>query len=223
MRPHEPAFPSAPQSADVVIVGAGIMGCAAAYFLAKSGVSVVVLDKGRIAGQQSSKAWGFVRVQARDPAEIPLALESLRLWRRLEQELDCDLEWIEGGCLFLAHDRDGLAEQEAWLDLARPYQLDTRLVTGDEVGRLIPALAKPSTGGLYTPSDGQAEPRRVAPAFARRARELGAVFLEGCGVTEIDVAGGRITGVQSEAGPIRAPVVVVAAGASSTESRKSQP
>lgn len=202
------------RSADVVIVGAGIMGCAAAYFLAKKGVSVVVLDKGRIAGQQSTRAWGFVRVQARDPAEIPLALESLRLWRGLEQELNADLEWIEGGCLFLAHDREGLSEQEAWLELARSYQLDTRLVSGGEVTRLIPGLSKPTIGGLYTPSDGQAEPRRVAPTFAQRAKGLGAVFLEGCGATAIERAGNRIIGVQSEGGEIRAPIVVVAAGAS---------
>jgi glycine/D-amino acid oxidase-like deaminating enzyme len=93
-----------------VIVEAGIMGCAAAYYLARVDASVVLLDKGGVAGQQSSRAWGFVRVQARrvqarDPAEIPPMLKSLRMWRGLEGEPDADMGWREGGCLCLAHDQ----------------------------------------------------------------------------------------------------------------------
>src|ERR1700761_8501071 len=81
-----------PQHADVVIAGAGIMGCAAAYYLVQRGLSVVVLDKSRIAGQQSSRAWGFVRQQGREAAEVPLMMAGMRLWQGLEKELDFDLE-----------------------------------------------------------------------------------------------------------------------------------
>jgi glycine/D-amino acid oxidase-like deaminating enzyme len=204
-----------PDAADVVIVGAGIMGCAAAYFLARRGVRAVVLDKGRIGAQQSTRAWGFVRVQARDPAEVPMMLESLRLWRRLEAELNADLEWREGGCLFLARDAEELSAQEAWLEVGQTYGTGTQLVGPAEVARLLPAASLSTPGGLYTPTDGQAEPRKVTPAFAAAAAAQGARFYEGCAAVSIYCEAGRVAGVETERGLIRAGVVIVTAGASS--------
>jgi glycine/D-amino acid oxidase-like deaminating enzyme len=191
------------------------MGCAAAYQLARRGVRPVVLDKGRIGAQQSTRAWGFVRVQARDPAEVPLMMDSLRLWRGLQAELGADLEWRQGGCLFLARDEEDLAGQIGWLEVGRTYQTGTRLADRAEVGRILPGFSIPTVGGLYTPTDGQAEPRKVTPAFAVAAEAHGARFHEGCAVLALLAEGGRVSGVQTERGFIRAPVVIVAAGASS--------
>ena len=72
-----------PARADVVVIGGGIIGCAAAYFLALRGISVALIEKGRIAGEQSSRNWGWCRQQGRDKAEIPLIKESLAIWGRL--------------------------------------------------------------------------------------------------------------------------------------------
>src|SRR6185295_4294360 len=72
-----------PRSADVVIIGGGIVGCSAAYFLAKQGVSVALFEKGRVAGEQSGRNWGWVRQQGRSPIELPLMMRSLGLWQRL--------------------------------------------------------------------------------------------------------------------------------------------
>src|SRR2546430_10807116 len=69
------------READVVVVGAGIVGCATAYFLARRGMRVVVVERGRVPGEQSRKNWGFVRQQGRDPLEMPLMLEANRMWR----------------------------------------------------------------------------------------------------------------------------------------------
>jgi len=91
-----------PEQVDVVIAGSGIMGCASAWQLAGQGLSVLVLDKAGIASQQSTRAWGFVRQQARDPAEVPLMMAAIPLWERLEEELQLPLEWRQGGCLYLA-------------------------------------------------------------------------------------------------------------------------
>ena len=74
---------SFPKESDVVIIGGGIIGVSTAYYLAKSGVSVTLVEKGIIAGEQSSRNWGFVRQQGRDPAEIPTIMRSLALWKGL--------------------------------------------------------------------------------------------------------------------------------------------
>lgn len=85
----------------------------------------------------------------------------------------------------------------------------------------MPGFEPPQIGGLFTPSDGQAEPRLVAPAFARRAAELGARFIEGCGLTGIDVAGGKVIAARTECGEIRTGHIICAAGAASWRVRRS--
>ena len=94
--------PRADRRCDVVVVGGGIVGCATAYYLARRGVRVILLERGEVAGEQSGRNWGFVRQQGRDPAEVPLMVAANRTWRGLEQELDADLEWIQGGNLALS-------------------------------------------------------------------------------------------------------------------------
>jgi glycine/D-amino acid oxidase-like deaminating enzyme len=84
------------READVVVVGAGIVGSATAYYLARRGVRVAVVERGRACDEQSRKNWGFVRQQGRDPAEVPLMMEGNRIWRGLEQELGADIEWVQG-------------------------------------------------------------------------------------------------------------------------------
>src|SRR5262245_1773776 len=90
------------RDADVVVIGAGIVGSATAYHLARRGVRVVVVERGAVCGEQSRKNWGFVRQQGRDPAEVPLMMESNRIWRGLGSELGADIEWVQGGNLALA-------------------------------------------------------------------------------------------------------------------------
>ncbi|NML34133.1 NAD(P)/FAD-dependent oxidoreductase [Paraburkholderia antibiotica] len=204
-----------PTQADVVIAGAGIMGCAAAYYLTRRGLSVVVLDKSRIAGQQSSRAWGFVRQQGREAAEVPLMMASIPLWQELERELNFDLEWRQGGCLYVATDEEDWASFRQWLDVARQYGLDTRTLDRKQIDTIVSGMQGPALGGLYTPSDGQAEPRRAAAAFAARAAQAGALFFEGCGVVGVERAGGAIAGVVTERGTVRTSRFICVAGASS--------
>lgn len=210
-----PADTPFPDQADVVIAGAGIMGCAAAYYLARRGVKAVVLDKSRIAGQQSTRAWGFVRQQGREAAEVPLMMAGMRIWEQLESELNFDLEWRQGGCLYVADNDEDWASFQQWLDVAKQYGLDTRTLDRAQIDQHVRGMQGKALGGLYTPSDGQAEPRRAAAAFAARAVEGGARFFEGCGVVGIERAAGAVTGVVTERGTIRTQRVIVAAGATS--------
>ncbi|QRY78328.1 FAD-binding oxidoreductase [Pseudomonas sp. PDNC002] len=201
-----------PQEVDVVIIGGGLMGCASAYYLGKTGARVLLLEKSILAGQQSSRAWGFVRQQSRDEAEVPLMQASIGIWRALEQELQSDLGWRNDGCLFVAGneaERDGYA---SWLPVARDFSVDTVMLSPREVEARLPGYAMPQLGGLFTASDGQAEPTLVARAFARRARELGVRIVEQCGARGIDVAAGQVVGVETEHGYVKAKTVVCAAG-----------
>ena len=209
------------READAVVIGGGIVGSATAYYLAKRGAKVVLLEKGSIGNEQSSRAWGFVRQQGRDLAELPLMIESNKSWPGLCRELETDIEWVQGGNLRLARDDEQLAQYEDWLASTRGLDLDTRMVSPTEIKELIPDMATPPLGGMYTPSDGHAEPLKVAPAFARAAASLGAEVYTDCPAQGVEVAAGRVTGVITGRGVIKTPAVVCAAGAWSTRIARS--
>jgi glycine/D-amino acid oxidase-like deaminating enzyme len=201
-----------PEAADVAIVGGGIVGSSAAYFLARAGVSVALFEKGRIAGEQSGRNWGWVRQQCRSPVELPLMIESLAIWQELPARLGEDLGFRQGGTLYLAADEKELAELAAWLPVARQHGLDTKILGGRELLDVFTAGER-FAGALYTPSDGRAEPSRAGRAIARGAARAGARVVSRCAVRGIDTAAGRVSGVVTEHGRVATRAVVCAAGA----------
>ena len=202
-----------PPRADTVVIGGGVIGVMTALFLAKKGQSVLLLEKGRIAGEQSSRNWGWVRQQGRDPGELPIMVESLHLWKSLAAEMGEALGFRQAGVLYLARTDRELAGFEAWMDHARAHRLDTRMLTAAECSAMLKGSAAPWKGGLLTPSDARAEPWTAVPALAVRAGELGVAIREGCAVRALDLAAGRVAGVLTEAGRVACDHVVVAAGA----------
>src|SRR5215472_17145838 len=168
-----------PARADVVIIGGGIIGTSAALFLAQKGVSVALCEKGYIAGEQSSRKMG------RDPREIPLIIESLRLWQGMNEMVEAETGFRQAGIMYLAETQAELTQFEAWLEHARQYQLDTRIISRSEAAELMPGLTGDWTGALYTASDGKAEPQRAAPAIAEAARRHGAAIVTQCAVRGI--------------------------------------
>jgi glycine/D-amino acid oxidase-like deaminating enzyme len=201
------------RDADAVVVGAGIVGCATAYFLARRGARVVVVERGPVPGEQSRKNWGFVRQQGRDPLELPLMMEANRLWRGLERELGADIEWVQGGNLALAADEKRLARFEEWLSVAREFGLDTRLLRARDLEAVVPGLAGAWVGGMHTPGDGHADPEKTTDAFARAAVSHGASLHLECAVQGVTTRAGAVGSVVTEHGEIRTPTVVCAAGA----------
>src|SRR5713101_6413104 len=121
-----------PARADVVIVGGGIIGTSTAFFLAQKGVSTVLCEKGHIAGEQSSRNWGWCRKMGRDPREIPLIIESLLLWQGMNETVAAETGFRTCGIMYLGETAADLAGFESWLDDARQYQLDTRIISGAE-------------------------------------------------------------------------------------------
>ena len=211
-RPFEPPE-SIPDFADIVIIGGGIVGVSTAWFLARQGVKVALCEKGHIAGEQSGRNWGWVRQQGRDVREMPMIMESLNIWRGLAGEIGEDVGFEQTGCLYAARTDAELEGYAAWLPTAREYGLDTRIISADEITRLVPGAATRWQGGTYTASDGQAEPHKAAPAIARAAARGGASILTACAVRGIETQAGRLSAVVTEQGTIRTSVALCAAGA----------
>ncbi|MEJ0016702.1 MAG: FAD-binding oxidoreductase [Acetobacteraceae bacterium] len=205
--------PKLPARAGIVVIGGGIIGTSTALFLAEKGHSVVLCEKGRIGAEQSSRNWGWCRVNGRDVREIPLALESLRLWRGMNTRINRETGFRQPGIAYLCETEKEVAAQEAWLDEARDYQVDARLVRGAEIDTLVPGASRMFVAAMHTPNDGRAEPSHAAPALAEAARAAGATILTECAVRGIETQGGRLSGVVTERGRIACDAAVLAGGA----------
>jgi glycine/D-amino acid oxidase-like deaminating enzyme len=206
-----------PNRADVVVIGGGVIGVCTALFLAQRGRRVVLLEKGRIAGEQSSRNWGWIRQTGRDLDELPIMAEANRLWRELAAQAPNQIQLVQGGIAYLAHGNRQMAGYEQWLSdakgLGQGPGIDSEILSGTQVARLIPGMPKRYAGALYTASDMRAEPWTAVPALAAMAARDGAHLVENCAVRALDVQAGRVAGVVTEAGRIAAPEVVLAGGA----------
>ncbi len=201
-----------PKSADVVVIGGGVIGVMTALSLAERGSKVVLCEKGRIAGEQSSRNWGWIRQQGRDFAELPIMMESMRLWQALAAEMP-DLGFQQQGVLYLARSDAEMAGFDAWRKVALEMGLDTQMRSASALNAMLPDHRAPWLGALFTPSDARAEPWKAVPLLAHAAKRRGALMIEDCAVRCLDRAGGRIVGVVTEKGRISCQQVVVAGGA----------
>lgn len=202
-----------PGQADCVVIGAGIVGVCAAWWLARAGQRVVLLEKGRVGAEQSSRNWGWCRQQNRDARELPLSTRSLALWEQMAAEIGDDLGFSRCGLLYLSNDPVEIEGWAAWGRFARGEGVDTRMLTADEAAARGAATGKAWRGGVWSPTDGIADPARAAPMIAQAVERLGGTVVQGCAARGIDLAAGRVAGVVTERGTIRTGAVVMAGGA----------
>ena len=202
-----------PDAADVVVIGAGMAGSSAAYALARKGLSVALIDKGFVGGEQTSRNWGWCRQQHRDLRELPLAQKSLQIWGELGEELGFDVGFRRTGLLYVTTRPADLAQWEAWTLKARDYQMHSRILSAAEAKAMTPGSTVDWIGGVHSPSDGRAEPALAGPAIAEGARRKGATIHQDCAARGLDIEAGKVTGVVTEKGRIRARAVLAAGGA----------
>ena len=199
-------------SADVVVIGAGVSGLSSAWFLARAGRDVVVIDKGTVGGEASGRNGGMISERVDEPALIPMAVESLRLWPALEDELGYPTEFIQQGRLQVAVTEEEMGQLLSERDVALRHGISVEVVDPAEIRDMIPGITDRTLGGTFFPNGGHANPQRTVQALAWAFQDLGGRLYQNTAVTGFRVGGGRVSSVETTAGAIEAEVVVAAAG-----------
>lgn len=202
-----------PASTSVVIIGGGIVGVTAALTLAERNISVVLLEKGHIAGEQSSRNLGWIRKTSRHHEDVPLAQAADQLWSEMPERIGRDVGYHQAGIMFLAKTKAQMEMHEAWHQSVSSLDLDSKLLTPKDIADRVPGGKGNWVGGIHTPSDGYAEPAVTTSAMANAAIRKGATLVQNCAVRTLSLSGGKISGVVTEKGEIRCEQVLLAGGA----------
>lgn len=206
------------RKSDVLVIGAGIIGCSIAYHLARRKLHVVLLERGDIASGSSGACDGLVFLQSKKPGiHLELAMESRRRFDKLAQELPTPIEYKKTGGMVVVETEDEMAAMERYVKSQQQIGLDVQLLTADQASRLESQLAGNLLGAAYSPLDGQVNPIALTLGFALGAKDLGARLITGSSVFGIETIANRVSAVETDAGRIETDVVVNAAGAYAPE------
>ncbi|MET3616191.1 glycine/D-amino acid oxidase-like deaminating enzyme [Rhizobium aquaticum] len=202
-----------PDYADAVVIGGGIIGAFAAYYLTQRGLKTVLIEKGRIGAEQSSRNWGWCRQQNRDARELPISTKSLDLWERFAQETGEETGFRRCGLLYLSNNEAEIAGWARWRDFAKTVGVTTHMLSSTEAAERGRATGKSWKGGVFSPTDGIADPAQAAPAVARAIVKLGGTVVQNCAARGIETAAGRVSAVVTERGTIKTKTAILAGGA----------
>jgi len=205
-------------TADAVVVGGGIIGTAATYYLAKAGLRVALVERRGIAGETSSACTDGLLLQTKAPGvKLAMARASIRLYRQLGEELGCDLEFRNEGAMITAATDAELEYVRGLVERLRGDGIPVELLGGKAARELQPALRSDLLASTYCSLDCHLNPLRVSAGFAGAAKRLGARVYVGTEVTGIDVQHGRVVGVLTSGGRLETHTVVNAAGVRAPE------
>lgn len=202
------------KTADVIVIGSGVIGCAAAYYMAKKGMSVLVLDQDESVGNGgSSRNGGGVRQSGRDPRELPLAIYGVEnVWPTLSDELGVDVEYHKEGNLRLGKTETHKQILTGLTEKAVACGLNVRIIDAEEVRKINPYLSEEVTCASWCPTDGHANPLTTTLGFYKNARALGVVFHMGEKVVKLEKVHGKLRRVCTKTTVYEADQVLVAAG-----------
>lgn len=202
------------RTADVIVIGSGVIGCAAAYYMAKKGMSVLVLDQDESVGNGgSSRNGGGVRQSGRDPRELPLAIYGVEhVWPTLSDELGVDVEYHKEGNLRLGKTETHKQILTGLTEKAVACGLNVRMINAEEVRKINPYLSEEVTCASWCPTDGHANPLTTTLGFYKNARALGVVFHMGEKVVKLEKVHGKLRRVCTKTTVYEANQVLVAAG-----------
>ena len=199
---------------DVIIIGAGSIGSPTALYLAKSGLSVLVIDQFPSVGQGSSKrAIGGIRATHSDPAKIRLCLRSIEIFSTWHKVYGDDIDWFKGGYAFVAYREDEEKSLQKLVQTQKQFGLNINWLDKKQLLDVAPDLnQKDLIGGTYSPDDGSASPLLATHAFYNQAVKLGAKFHFSENIESIMVNHGKICGVKTDKASYDANIVINAAG-----------
>ena len=202
------------ETADVAIVGGGVMGCSLAYHLARRGVDVVLLERGQLGSGSTARNAGGVRQQFSSEVNIRIGMRSVAFLKRFEEEVGVPADFRQVGYLMLLTRPQEVEDFRRLMELWHGLGLaEARWLSTAEIGGLVPALnLEDVLGATFCPTDGIASPDAVTMGYAAAARRHGARLKEGAEVSAIDVSSGRVTGVRTAAGEVSTRVVFDCAG-----------
>lgn len=203
-----------PKTADVVVVGGGILGLSIAWHLARTCAgSIVVADRLPPATQATSRAAALLTLGREDDRVIPLIQSSYRAIAMLGEVLDDPLPLHRNGTVYVATSESSRRELQDLMLASTGKAVNFQTLDSDDAGKLVPWLAVEADAACaYCPDDAFIDPYLLAAAYADAARRSGATIIPGLGVASLILAGGKVAGVTTAAGEIAAPIVVVAAG-----------
>ncbi len=199
-------------SADVVIIGGGVSGLSSAYFLAKAGKDVVVVEKGTVGSEASGRSGGMISERVGESPLVPLAVESLNIWAGLDDELGYPTEFTHHGRLQVAVTEEQMDEVFSERDAAFAHGINVDQLDPSEMRDMIPGLSEKALVGVFFPNGGHANPQRTVQAFAWALQDMKGRLYQNTAVTGMKVADGRVSSVETSAGTIEAETVVAAAG-----------
>ena len=200
-------------TADAVIVGGGVMGCSILYNLAaRDMANTVLLERDVLASGSTGRSQAILRMHYSNEVTTLMAWESLKVFKEFDQAVGSPSGYVRTGYFLIVgpQDRQALERNVA---MQKRVGVDTDVVSVEDVREIAPVLSvRDDEAFAYEPESGYADPYSVTTGYARRAKEMGARVQANTPVTEIEVSGGRVTGVVTPQGRIEAPIVVVAAG-----------
>lgn len=203
---------------DVVVIGGGVIGCAVAYYLAKRGARVTLIERAIVGSGASSANSGAIAMATKKPGlSLDLAMASQRLYPGLTAELGSDVDYVVEGNLIVAETEAEAAHLEALAAAQQAAGVPVRTVSAARCRELNPLLEGRVLGGVHCETDAQADPFKVTRAYARAAQNAGADILVHTGVEAIETEAGRVRSVRTGRGTVRAKWVVNAAGAHAPE------
>ncbi len=201
------------READALVIGGGILGCAAAYYLAKRGAQVALVEKGELAAEATGASTAGITLQYRTPERLPFYQEAARYWARLEDELNADLGYKRCGSLTVTHTPDEFAQRTAEVRQLRALGLKVEMLSAAETKKIAPWISRDLSGSSFCPEDGFAEATLAPKAYAAGTQRLGGTVLSNCPVESLRRDGERGFRAITPRGEITARVVVNAAGA----------
>ena len=198
--------------ADVVVIGGGVIGLSTAYFLAKGGMDVALVDRGIPGWEASGRNGGWAVGYDHDDARMPLALKAIEIWKTLDDELGSPTEFVLGGSVMVALTEMDSVYMAHHVDLKKKWNVETQDLDLQGIREILPGCTSRALAGVFVPESGQANPQLTSQAWVWGILREGGRVHEHTTVTGVTTSGGRVTGVETTSGHISADKVVNAAG-----------